>query len=262
MKKRSKVAVVVFLVFYITFGAYLSLRQERMIYQPWPQDFASCAGFRDAEKVIHKGTRMYVSYGERGTVVLYHGNAGSACQRDFYARMFTEAGFGYVIVEYAGYSNDPRRATHERVKRDVRNVISYLEDRGSANALVTGVSIGTGAASYHVSRRSPARVLLISPFASLADVAQRKFWFYPTRYMVDNAFDNIELLQAYSGPITIVHGEADRVIPQASGRELYEQIQSPDKIFVSVPNVGHNNLFSDQASYDTIRAFLHGESNL
>ncbi len=121
------IAIGIFVVFYVVFGVYLTINQENIIYQPWSQDFDSCIGFKDAQKVTHNGTRMYVRSGERGVVVLYHGNAGSACHRDFYAEQFIKAGYGYIVVEYAGYSNDTRKTTHKLVKQDVVNVVSYIK---------------------------------------------------------------------------------------------------------------------------------------
>lgn len=253
---RNMAAILVFLVFYIGLGAYLTLSQERIIYLPAVQDFEACAAFQDAQKINHNGTRMYVEEGERGMVVLYHGNAGSACDRDFYARTFRRSGFGYAIVEYAGYSNDPRQTTHELVKQDVRNVIDYLTAQKVANVLVVGESIGTGLASYHASLAPPQKLLLISPFTSLADVAQRIYWFYPAKWLVDNAFDNIELLSAYDGDLTIMQGEDDSIIPPALGRKLYENLATPRKRLITIEGVGHNDLFASPKAHDTLREFV------
>lgn len=246
-------------LFYVGFGVFIVYRQESIIYHPWEQDFESCPAFSGAEKVERNGTRMYVSEGEKGTVVLYHGNAGSACDRAYYADTISMAKYGYVIVEYAGYSNDPRQTTHELVKQDVRNVIDYLSERGLSDPVLIGESIGTGPASYHASLQQPRNMLLIAPFTSLADLAQEMFWYYPARRMTDNAFDNEENLRAYEGDITIMHGDADEIIDQKWGRQLFESVPSPRKKFISVPGYGHNDLFDSPQSYRTMEEFLAGK---
>jgi pimeloyl-ACP methyl ester carboxylesterase len=243
MLKRNKIALGIFAFFYISYGLVLTLMQESIIYQPWPQDFTACSALADATAVTHNGTRMYVEHGERGLVVLYHGNAGSACDRAFYVREFQRAGFGYVLVEYAGYSNDERKPTHDLIKQDVRNVVSYLQDHPAPRTVVVGESIGTGAASLHTALQAPDHLVLIAPFASLSDMAQRKFWFYPSRWLVDNAFDNVSLLQTYQGPVTIIHGDNDMIIAQKSGLLLFEQLTTTQKEFVSLSGYGHNDLF-------------------
>jgi pimeloyl-ACP methyl ester carboxylesterase len=341
MRRRDMIAISVFIVFYVGFGVLLTVFQERFVYRPFPQDFGAClalteaekvtyngtrmyvqegtkgivvlyhgnagsacdrafytdifeaegygyvlveyAGYsndarrpthelvkrdventvgyvalQDAERVTYEGTRMYVKDGEKGMVVLYHGNAGSACDRFFYADLFTQEGYGYVLVEYAGYSNDARRPTHERVKQDVRNVVAYLETVDSEKLVVLGESIGTGAAAYHTSLVPPDAVILISPFASLKDVAQRKFWFYPAFLLADNAFDNVELLRAYRGPVSIIHGDRDRIISQQSGKKLYEQLMTDQKTFISVEGGGHNNLWDSPQLPRSIVSAIEG----
>lgn len=259
MQKRNKIALGIFAIFYLSFGALMALNQEDFIYQPSAQDFEICAGFANAQKVNHNGTRMYVKDGHEGTVVLYHGNAGSACDRAFYASQFIGAGYGYIFPEYAGYSNDSRDTTHELVKQDVQNVVDYLQTINQENVVVIGQSVGSGAASYHTYLANPNHLLLISPFASLADVAQRKFWFYPTSLLIDNAFDNELFLAEYGGSITIMHGDNDLVISQKSGLRLFESLTTKNKTFISIEGKGHNDLFTSEKSFETIQKVLKNQ---
>ncbi len=188
-------------------------------------------------------------------MVLYHGNAGSACDRKNYTDIFTAAGYGYIVVEYAGFSNDPRTPTHDSMKSDVRNVIDYIENNHLTDISVVGESIGTGLASYHTSLATPAKLLLVSPFSSLADVASHRFWFYPTSLLVDNAFDNVTLLANFSNPVTIIHGDNDGTIPYLLGQKLFTSLKTK-KEFITIPGGGHNNLFDYSETYTAITNFL------
>jgi esterase/lipase len=258
MKKRNKIALSIFVVFYISFGVFITLNQESIVYHPFPQDFVSCPGFEEAKKVTYQGTRMYVSETSGPTAVLYHGNAGSACNRDFYANLFTQANYSYIIVEYAGFSNDVQSPSHELIKQDVKNVISYLEKENVERVVVVGESIGTGFAAYHASIAPPKELLLISPFTDLKDVARGRFWFYPTSLLVDNALDNIEALHTYTGEVTIIHGTEDKIIPYKLGEKLYNSIQT-EKNITPVQDAGHNNLFTFEETYSAINEFLELE---
>lgn len=256
MKKRNVIAISFFLVFYVFFGAYLYFNQEKIVYQPFAQDFNSCSDFSEAEKVSYLDTRMYIKrVSGLPTVVLYHGNAGSACDRAFYADLFAAAGYGYIIVEYAGYSNDERIPTHELVKQDVENVASYLKNQNMESVIVVGESIGTGAAAYHASIAPPEKLLLISPFTDLSSIARSRFWFYPTDIMVNNAFNNVAALDTYKGEVTIIHGLSDAIIPHKLGYELFQSLQITKKL-VSIENAGHNDLFQYEDTYSAINEFF------
>lgn len=260
MKRHNKIAIAIFVIFYVSFGALITLNQEGVVYRPNSQDFMSCKYFKEAEKVNHLGTRMYVKDTDKPIVVLYHGNAGSACDRFFYANMFTQAGYGYIVVEYTGYGNDSKKPSHDKIKNDVKNVLTYINENQLSRITIVGESIGTGVASYHSSLQSPDKLLLISPFSNLVDIAKSRFWFYPTSILVDNAFDNVSKLSRYQNPITIIHGSNDRVIPYKLGQKLYESIKA-QKTFITIAGAGHNDLFIYPEIYITIENFLKSNND-
>lgn len=261
MRWRTLRALSAFILFYLVFGVYLTLNQERIVYQPWPQDFADCPAMAEATQVIYQGTRMYVRKTDGPVVVFYHGNAGSACDRSWLADVFTAAGYDYVLVEYAGYSNDPVPPSHERIATDVHNVIDYLVTQKLTSVALIGESIGAGVASYHANLAPPERLLLISPFPDLRSVAATRFWFYPTWLLVDNAYQPATDLAGYQGPTTIIHGTNDRIIPFRLGEALHLSLPGT-KTLVPVEGAGHNNLFSYTETHHTLSTFLLQPNNV
>ena len=248
-------ALSIFGAFYVLFGVYLTLAQERVVYYPNNQNFANCPALSAATLVNASGTRLYVELTDGPTAVLYHGNAGSACDRAFYTRLFSAAGYGYVLVEYAGYSNDPVPPSHSRIKQDVRNVVTWLDEQNLTGIVVVGESIGSGVAAYHAQLAPPDSLLLIAPFTDLAAVARTRFWFYPTSLLVDNAFDNVTALANYPGRTLIIHGDQDNIIPYALGQELFADLPAA-KTFETIAGAGHNNLFQFPTTVTAINQFL------
>ena len=259
MQQRNKLALGIFAVFYITLGAYLTLNQERIIYLPQPgPDFEQCTIAPGAKRVTHNDTRMFVRDTGLPLVVFYHGNADSVCRLTFLANFITEANHNYVFVEYAGYSGDTRQPAHSLIKQDVENVVDYLRKQNRPAAVVMGQSVGTGAAALHASHTSPEKLLLLSPFTDLAAAAADRFWFYPTRLLVDNAFDNVSALANYQGHTLIIHGAADPFMPPEFATELYDSLAG-EKTLLIVEGVGHNDLFSSSQTITAITTFLEQE---
>lgn len=241
---------------YFVYGAYLALRQERIVYQPTPQDFASCASFAKAEKIAQGGTRMYFKDNGPRLVVLYHGNFGSACDRAFYAEMFDRAGYSYLIPEYAGYSNDVVSSSHERTKQDVEHVVDFLRTRNFSETIVVGESVGDSFAAYHASLMPPQKLLLISSFKDFAAIARTHFWYYPTSLLVKNPFNNVGFLKDFTGEVRLVHGDQDDIIPLALGQEFFAELKTPRKELIVIKSAGHNDLFAFPETYQAIESFL------
>lgn len=221
--------------------------QERFIYLPDGQDFWDCAGAARASLAPREygDTRMYVSEHlapNTPVVVVYHGNAGSACDRIYYVPLLEAAGYATVLVEYAGYSDDPVPPGHARIKQDVLNVIAFLNQEAITSVTVLGESIGSGPASYHAAEASPAQLILITPFTSLRELARYHYWFYPTNWLVNNAFDNQELLTDYTGAILLIHGDRDQTVP-AEMSEILAAERPESTTLRILPGVGHNDLF-------------------
>ncbi|MHB1117934.1 MAG: alpha/beta hydrolase [Minisyncoccota bacterium] len=246
----------VFLVAYVVYGAYLVFSQERIIYQPTPQDFATCVELAQAEKVTYEGTRMYFKNNGPRVVVLYHGNYGSACDRAFFAELFEEGGYSYLLPEYAGYSNDTVSPSHERIKKDVEHVTRFLTAKNFSDVVVVGESVGVRFASYHTSLSRPQKILLIASFVSLTDVARNAFWYYPVALLMNDPFDNARLIGDFPGDVVLLHGGKDNIVPLKSGEKLFEHLAAPNKKLMVVPEAGHNDLFLFPESWQAIRDFL------
>lgn len=254
--RADKIALAVFVLFYIFLGVYLAIFQESKIYFPDNRDFYSCKEFESAEKINFKGTRMYFKKVSEKIAILYHGNAGSACDRYFYANIFEGKGYSYLIPEYAGFSNDSKKPSHNLIKKDVRNVLEFIALQNFSEAAVVGESIGSGAASYHASIKSPAKLLLISPFTSISEIAREIYWFYPISLMVNNAFVNVELLKNYKNTFMVIHGENDEIISYKFGKKLFDAVASEGKKMISISGASHNDLPVHEIFYTSIYDFL------
>lgn len=237
----------------------LSTRQESFIYLPNQQDFNHCAAYDSTEIALLGNTRAYYKKTSDKLAVFYHGNAGSACDRKYIAELFEQNGYSYLIVEYEGYSNDTKKPTHAGLKQNVNDVVDFINSKPFTEVLVAGESIGSGPASLHTSLGSVQKLILIAPFSSLKDLASEIYWFYPTSILVNNAFDNPESLNSFSGSSLIIHGNNDTTIPQKFGKKLFESINTKEKLFISIDGAGHNNLFSYKQTLNAINQYLSQE---
>jgi hypothetical protein len=74
-----------------------------------------------------------------------------------------------------------------------------------------------------------------SGFTGVAPLAAR---FLVPRFLVRDPFDNLAALAGYRGPLLVIHGRHDEVIPYAHGKALAAAV--PGSTFIA-QECGHND---------------------
>ena len=232
-----------------------------MIYYPnlIQSDFYDCPAFDDSEKINTNGTRAYYKHTSDRIIVVYNGNAGSACDRSFLMSVFEENEYSYLFVEYAGYGGEDKKPSRELLFKDVENIVAFLKAKNYTETVLFAESIGSGVASYHATLTPVDRMLFIAPFDSLINVAKTKFPVYPMflleKFSKEN-YDNLALLQDYAGDLRIIHGAKDNVIPLKRGKALFENTNISNKEFIVIDGAGHNDIYNFEKTWKSISDFL------
>ena len=249
------------LLVYFGFTALIFIFHRSMIYYPnsIKSDFYDCPAFDDSQKINTNGTRAYYKHSGDSIVVVYNGNAGSACDRSYLKSIFKDHGYSYLFVEYAGYGGDKKKPSRDLLFKDAENITAFLMTKNYRRVLLFAESIGSGIASYHTTLMPIDRILFISPFDSLVNVAKTKFPIYPMflleKFSKEN-YNNIALLRDYEGDLRIIHGTKDKIIPFKHGRALFENINISNKELIIIDGAGHNDIYNFEKTWKSISDFL------
>jgi len=160
---------------------------------------------------------------------------------DFWADAFTElraAGIHVLLVEFPGYGRSAGMPSEASVTAAF--VAAYdkvvADPRVDAQRVIGyGRSLGGGAIAQLVARRPVAALILESTFTSLTDIVRR---YYVPDWLVRNRFDTRAVLAKFRGPVLIIHGTTDGIIPVAHAHAL--QAASPGATLQLLP-CGHND---------------------
>lgn len=222
--------------------------QDRLVYLPRgtagsPAD----AGLSDAETVrlsTEDGLELEAWHvpAERrasATVLLLPGNAGNRSMRAPLARALRADGFAVLLVDYRGFGGNPGRPSAEGLLADARAARAHLRQRTDTGPVAYfGESLGAGVAVALAAEDPPAGLILRSPFTSLADVGAVHYPFLPVRLLLRDRFDVTGPLAGYDGPVLVVAGDNDRIVPTGQSREVAEAAGAD---LVLVPGAGHND---------------------
>ena len=84
--------------------------------------------------------------------------------------------------------------------------------------------------------------VLEAPFTSIADVANRRYKIYPTKYLVKDKFDNLSKIDQIKSPLLIISGIRDEVVPHFHSKLLFNKSNNPKKSLF-IDEAMHNNLY-------------------
>jgi uncharacterized protein len=137
--------------------------------------------------------------------------------------------FGYLLVDYPGYGDcqgKPSPATiRESSKAAVTALAAHLKltpQDLQPRLAVLAHSIGCAAGLMAAEDQQVKRIVLISPFTTMTEMARRLLG-WPLCYLNLHRFDNRKHLGAVvkqGAEVTIFHGTADEMIPISMSREL------------------------------------------
>ena len=178
------------------------------------------------------------------TLIWCHGNAGTIGDRIGEFKKFVEAGFNVLLFDYRGYGESTGSPSADGIKEDALAVYQFLLKQGLEwHTLVPyGRSLGSGPAAYLANKMDVGGLILAQPITSTLEIGKHAYPFLPVGLILQEILDNETELAGYDGPLLIVHGDQDDVVPFEMGEKLYNSARSRQKSFVSIKGAGHNNL--------------------
>ena len=180
------------------------------------------------------------------TWLCFHGNGGNIGHRAAeVALLHHHLGISLLMFDYRGYGKSPGAPTEQGTYRDARAALRYLQERSDVDPkriIYFGHSLGTAVAVELAVAAPPMALILVSPFASVRDMARIAFPLLPSGWLVRNKYDSLARIGTIQRPMLILHGERDELVPISQGEKLMEAA-NPPKWFQVLPETGHNDIY-------------------
>ena len=178
----------------------------------------------------------------QGTIIIFHGNASTADDLNYYTRALVPIGYRVLLAEYPGYAGRKGNPSESVFVADAREIVNLIHQEYGEPIYLWGESLGTGVVASTVadSTLPVAGIVLINPWDSLANLAQSIYGIFPVRLILLDRFNSINNLKNFQGKVAILISEKDEVIPPKFGRNLYDSVISDKKLWIFA-NSGHNS---------------------
>lgn len=255
----------------LLFAGCVALYQDRLIYFPENQPLAAMiADAREyrlspwPDEGDYRGLLREPVGPVRGTVVLFHGNAGHAGHRAWYADELGRQGLRVILAEYPAYGARTGQLGEAALVADAAETLALARRQFPGPLLLAGESLGAGVAAAALSATSAAdiaadiaAVLLITPWDSIENVARHHYPWLPVRWLLRDRYDSVTNLSAFRGRVAVVVAERDSIVPAALGRRLFESVSQAKRLWI-VPAADHNDWMGrvDPAWWPSVVGFL------
>ena len=199
----------------------------------------------------------------KGTVIVFHGNAGTAADRRFYLEVLGAQGYRVILAEYPMYGGREGELGEKAFVLDgIETAVLAFEEFGGP-LYILGESLGSGVAAAVAGKGSVKidGIILITPWDTLESVAKSKFPLLPVRLLLRDKYDSIRNLNSFEGKIAVVGAEQDQLIPIKHGRNLFNSLPGNAKRMWTIEGAGHNDwyMYTNFTWWKEITGFISGD---
>lgn len=197
------------------------------------------------------------SAGASPLLLFTHGNAELI---DYWPGEFDEPrrwGAGVLLVEYPGYGRSDGTPSQASITEGMLAAYDWARQHASIDSsriIPYGRSLGGGAASQLSLARPVPAMILESSFSSTSAFAAG---FGAPAFLIRDKFDSVSAVRSFKGPILILHGDRDDIVPPHHARTLASASSNATLKFMPC---GHNDC---PRPWPDVRGFLdqHGLLN-
>lgn len=238
---RRIVGTIAVLLLLVYGGACLALylAQDRLLYYPVPTRAAMPALVLD-----RPGARVLASVRDADSpeaVVYFGGNAEDASQAiDGLARAWPSAAI--YALHYRGYGGSTGRPRERDLVADAAALVERVRTRHPRVTLV-GRSLGSGIAVQVAARAPVRRVVLVTPYESIAGLGAARFPWVPVRWLMRDRYASGDDAPRVHAPVTVIAAANDTVVPPWSTARLLARFR---------PGVAHAALLDGRDHVDVV----------
>lgn len=242
------------LAVYLLLAAFLYAYQRKLIYFPMPADSSFVA---DEITIDNEGTRLHgwVLNPGRAQALLYFGGNSELIthRRGFFEDVFSD--YSVYLINYRGYGHSEGRPSETALFSDALAIYDRLCQQHDS-IIAYGRSLGSGIAVYLAAERQLDRLILLTPYDSIARLAQKLYPMFPVQLLLKDRFDSASRADQVDEPVLITSAEFDREVPLPHTLALKRRFTRAPLTYRSIAGAAHNNIVDFPDYRETVREFI------
>jgi len=187
--------------------------------------------------------------------IIYFGGNGELVANNAQNFISTFQKYTVYLVNYRGYGGSSGIPTEQAIYSDAKYIYDKIRIKHKKISVI-GRSLGTGVATFLASTREVNKMVLITPYDSILNMAQDKYPMYPISLLLKDKFNSSSRIKDIKSMTLIILAKHDSVIPLKYSSELINEFP-PSQVTVKViKDTGHNSISQKKEYYYILRDFL------
>jgi pimeloyl-ACP methyl ester carboxylesterase len=230
----------VLLLAYLAICVALFACQRSLIYFPQPKSVGGPATTLNL-KVNDAELAVTARQTTGPKAIIYFG--GNAEDVSINLPSFSEAfpAHALYLLHYRGYGGSSGSPTEAALQSDALALFDHVS-RTHPDVVVVGRSLGSGVATWVASQRPVSRLILVTPYNSIQELAAQRFPYFPVRWLLTDKFESWKYAAKVIAPTLLIAAEHDEVIPAASTGQLHTHFKTGTAVLKVLPGTSHNTI--------------------
>ncbi len=238
--------VALLLALYLILCAALFVFQRSLIYFPQAGSMDS-AESRMTLTMPDADIRVSVREHSGARALIYFGGNAEDVSRNLPAFAETFPDYAIYLLHYRGFGGSGGSPSEEANARDALGLFDQVFSRHPQIALI-GRSLGSGVAVRLASQRPVTRLILVTPFNSLQELAVRLYPWVPVKWLLKERYESGKYAEHIRAPTLLLAASDDEVVPRGSSERLLRSFPDGVATLKVVAEATHNTI-SERPQY-------------
>jgi pimeloyl-ACP methyl ester carboxylesterase len=228
--------------------------QRSLMYYPQPRAVTAA----ESTLVLHvRGADLTVTIRPHSgpKAIIYFGGNGEdvSSSLESFSRAFPD--HALFLLHYRGYGGSTGHPSEQANNSDATALFETVYAQHPDVAII-GRSLGSGVAIRLASETRATRLILVTPFNSIEEIAAAEYPYVPVRLLLLDRYESWKYAPGIQVPTTIVAAGNDEVIPRASTERLFARFAPGVASMKTIEGVGHNDIGDSGRYLRVIQAAL------
>ena len=118
-----------------------------------------------------------------------------------------------------------------------------------------GRSLGSGVAVHLSAKRNVDKLILVTPFDSILNVAKNIYWMFPISMLLKDKYESWQKVADIDADSLLLVAEYDQVVPKIHGINLANYFKRRQPKVLIIKNASHNTIEQYEQYQQAIKLF-------